>query len=304
MGDQVTADQQKPLTAADWQTAKPITSADWETAKPIGGATPPPDVPKGPGQHPMAGFGRGITQSVMGTLIPLADLANRGTSWLGLEDRFAPDVFSRAKEDFATPKTTAENVGYWTGEAGQFALPGATAAKGLKLLPRAAAAIERRAVQTTPKIAEQLLESGYGRIAQKNAAALAKEARRTPVMKEVPKWSEKAQAWGHKTVRGPSKAQPMADAMANAVATKASPWSVQDYLNVTGRGLLGQYLMPGAPVVGAAIGAATKLAQKPRVTSAIAQGLHSAAPALSAIGGGGLSLAAAEYLKSLFGGSE
>jgi hypothetical protein len=200
-----------------------------------------------------------------------------------------------------TPENETQQYSGLAAEIATAAIPGGLAAKGARVLRPVAAAIERRAVPgLTARGAEQVLERGLGRITEKNAAALAKEARATPavsaqVVMRGGKWVPKS--------KGPSKLQPSADAMRAAVDKPSRSMTWPEVAALMGGGAATTGYLFGSPAVGAALGA-TRLLARPRVASTVAQGLHRAAPAVQATAGGGAGILADLIIQAIMGGGE
>jgi hypothetical protein len=133
-----------------------------------------------------------------------------------------------------------------------------------------------------------------GRVTEKNAAALAKEAAATPVQSSIV--VKRGANWVPKTTK-PSRLQPAADAMTEAAAQPGQSVSWPELAMLGGGGY-----MLGGPKGAAALGA-IRLLNRPGVKSGAAQAIHSTAPALNAAtyGAGG---ALVDALTRLLGGQE
>jgi hypothetical protein len=228
-------------------------------------------------QTPVGRGGMGFLKGVARTALDSAKMASLGSGNI-LALRMVPDELDAALQ----PKDDAERYGGYASDVATVMLPGGAVAKGAKLLRPMAGGMLRRAVPALKgKGAEQVLSRGLGRVSMNNAAALAKEA--------------------SATLAGRARLQPAAEAMSKAAKTKGPKLSATEAMAMTLG--LGGGIGLNSPFLGAALGASSLLG-RPRVASGIAQGLHSAAPALQFAGGGLTAEAAAAALRALLSGRE
>jgi hypothetical protein len=203
--------------------------------------------------------------------------------------------------DALSSSNAAQTAGGVAADVASIAVPAGRASMANPLLRRAANRLERVAVpEMTERSAGMALERGRGVVSRSNAAALRAEAKATPQESSI--MIKRGRNWVPRETN-PSKLQPTADAMTRAAEAKTRDFSQQELLSMAGRSTLGWMLSGGNPTIGAAIGA-SKLLGRPLPSSMIAQGLHSAAPALNAAGGGGAGYLAQLALRSLFGEQE
>jgi hypothetical protein len=211
------------------------------------------------------------------------------------------DALSNMLPSVQLPEGVNEPSSDWQEYGGYLgmAAPGATLGKGA--LRAGANLVERKMVPgLTKRGADTLLDRGIGRVAEKNADAIGQLAKQTKrestTVRQVGKNRREVPIWTK-----PSVHQPTADAMRTAVNAKGK--SVLPELGgLVGTGALS--LMGGGPATAlGALYAAGRTLSRPRVATALAQGLHTAAPALGPLGGGGMSMAA-QALMRLFGESE
>ena len=92
--------------------------------------------------------------------------------------------------DALKPTNQRQQAGMFGADVASFVTPAGAQAAGSRLLPRAAIALERRAVPALSKTgAEQVLSRGAGRVSAGNAKAMAAEAKATRA--EIPKWNQR-----------------------------------------------------------------------------------------------------------------
>jgi hypothetical protein len=195
------------------------------------------------------------------------------------------------KPDWMLPKDDAQRMGGRAFDVATVALPIARAASASHFLPRAANALERHAVPAlTRQGAEQVLERGAGIVSKRSASKMAAAAEASPSASRTV-----VVEGGKRLPIGPSRLQPAADAMARAAARKPKSF-LPDVGLVAGGGLL------GGPT-GAAMGA-LRILSRPTPSSMIAQGLHSAGPAVQGVAGGVGAMGLQALLRLLGGGSE
>lgn len=225
------------------------------------------------------GYGKGLLR--IGS--DVGDLMNRG----------AYSVLVPTKVDDALkPTNQRQQAGAFGADVASM-IPIGGLSRSARAVPAVAETIERVAVPGLGKKgAQQVLERGMGRATAANAKALYDEKLADEAAHAASGiWKDTA------TYRSPISQASWAMKQASDANTRFTPMDLASILS--GGSLYGL----GGKTAGTAL-ALGKLASKPIVGSTLAQGLHSAAPAMQAVGGGGLGLVAEQVLRRLFGGSE